>query len=174
MAIIKEQHRGQGWVDFTYCCENSSDKIQKIYDCKSYPTNEVIKSVSHSSQSIPQYLRTFLKLLVISGVKQNCIGHTIVQASWLRSVIAPIMFGVSTEMDLNPSNETCIYSTLVYIENQPLQLCRYTYIPIPCIMFDQPLWIKAIKIIKSKSLKIVCWLGGFQTIMSFVWWKFRD
>ena len=67
-------------------------------------------------------------------------------------------------VDLNPSNETCIYSTLLYIENQALQLG----IPVPCVTFDQPLWIKAIEIIKSKSLKIVCRLGGFHTMMSFV------
>lgn len=67
-------------------------------------------------------------------------------------------------VDLNPSNETCIYSTLLYIENQALQLG----IPVPCVTFDQPLWIKAIKIIKSKLLKIVCRLGGFHTMISFV------
>ena len=43
-------------------------------------------------------------------------------------------------VDLSPSNETCIYSTLLYIANQDVQLG----IPIPCITFDQPLWIKAI------------------------------
>ena len=67
-------------------------------------------------------------------------------------------------VDLNPSNETCIYSTLLCIENQALQLG----IPVPCITFDQPLWIKAVEIIKSKPLKIVCWLGGFHTMMSFI------
>jgi len=67
-------------------------------------------------------------------------------------------------VDLNPSNETCIYSTLLYIENQASQLG----IPVLCVTFDQPLWIKAVEIIKSKSLKIVCRLGGFHTMMSFV------
>jgi len=67
-------------------------------------------------------------------------------------------------LDLNPSNETCIYSTLLYNENQALQLG----IPVPCVTFDQHLWIKAIEIIKSKSLKIVCRLGGFHTMMSFI------
>ena len=40
--------------------------------------------------------------------------------------------------------------------------------PVPCITFDQPLWIKAIEIIRSKSMKIVCRLSGFHTLMSFV------
>jgi len=46
-------------------------------------------------------------------------------------------------LDLSPSNETCIYSTLLYIENQALQLG----IPIHCVTFDQPLLIKAVEMI---------------------------
>ena len=38
----------------------------------------------------------------------------------------------------------------------------------PCITFDQPLWIKAVEIIKSKSMNIVCRLGGFHRMMSFM------
>ena len=37
-------------------------------------------------------------------------------------------------IDLNPSDETCIYSTLVYVEHQ----ARKLNIPTPCITFDQP------------------------------------
>ena len=67
-------------------------------------------------------------------------------------------------IDLNPSDETCIYSTLTYIERQAEQL----NIPTPCITFDQPLWLKATEIIKAKSMNIVCRLGGFHTMMSFM------
>ena len=67
-------------------------------------------------------------------------------------------------IDLNPSDESCIYSTLVYIQNQAEKLD----IPTPCITFDQPLWLKATDIIKAKSMKIVCRLGGFHTMMSFM------
>ena len=52
----------------------------------------------------------------------------------------------------------------MYIQTQAQRLNVHT----PCITFDQPLWIKAIEIIKSKSLNIVCRLGGFHTMMSFV------
>ena len=38
----------------------------------------------------------------------------------------------------------------------------------PCITFDQPLWLKALEIIKLKSLNAVCRLGGFHTLMSFL------
>jgi len=32
----------------------------------------------------------------------------------------------------------------------------------------QPLWLKAVEIIQAKSLNIVCRLGGFHTMMSFI------
>ena len=67
-------------------------------------------------------------------------------------------------IDLNPSDESCIYSTLVYVEHQ----ARKLNIPTPCITFDQPLWLKAVEIITTKSMNIVCRLGGFHTMMSFL------
>ena len=67
-------------------------------------------------------------------------------------------------IDLSPSDETCIYSTLLYNQSQAEQLS----IPTACITFDQPLWIKAVEIITERSLRIVCRLGGFHTIMSFL------
>lgn len=72
---------------------------EKIYDCKSHPGNEDIASISQSSQWILHHLQAFLKLIIISEVKQNSIGHAIIQASRPRSVITPIMFGVGIEMD---------------------------------------------------------------------------
>ena len=38
----------------------------------------------------------------------------------------------------------------------------------PCITFDQPLWLKAMGIIKEKDLNIVCHLRGFHMLMSFL------
>ena len=67
-------------------------------------------------------------------------------------------------IDLNPSDETCIFSTLLYIQRQAREL----NIPTPCITFDQPLWIKAVEIVKAKSLNVVCRLGGFHVMMSFL------
>ena len=67
-------------------------------------------------------------------------------------------------IDLNPSDETCIYSTLNYALSQARKLS----IPSPCITFDQPLWIKAVEIIEAKSMNMVCRLGGFHTMMSFM------
>ena len=67
-------------------------------------------------------------------------------------------------INLNRSDETCIYSTLIYAESQAAKL----NVPTPCITFDQPLWLKAIEIITAKSMNIVCRLGGFHTMMSFL------
>lgn len=67
-------------------------------------------------------------------------------------------------IDLNPSDETCIYSTLLYIQRQAEKLDIST----PCLTFDQPLWLKAVEIIKAKAMNIVCRLGGFHTLMSFM------
>ena len=42
-------------------------------------------------------------------------------------------------IDMNPSDETCIYSTLQFVMSQADKLGIST----PCITFDQPLWLKA-------------------------------
>ena len=55
-------------------------------------------------------------------------------------------------IDLNSSDETCIFSTLLFVIEQAKKL----NIPTPCITFDQPLWQKAMGIIKDKNLQMVC------------------
>ena len=67
-------------------------------------------------------------------------------------------------INLNPSDESCIYSTLLFIEKQAKDL----NIPTPCITFDQPLYIKAFEISTSKGMEIVIRLGGFHLLMSFL------
>ena len=66
-------------------------------------------------------------------------------------------------IDLNPSNMTCIYSTLCFIINQANSLNIKT----PVVTFDQPLWIKAVEIVQAQQLPIALMLGGFHTMMSF-------
>ena len=67
-------------------------------------------------------------------------------------------------INLNSSDESCIYSTLLFVEQQARQL----NIPTPCITFDQPLFIKAFEISKAKSMNIVIRLGGFHLLISFL------
>jgi len=66
-------------------------------------------------------------------------------------------------VDLNPSDPSCIYSTLRYVVQQASTLNIIT----PCITFDQPLWIKAVEICKPSSLNVFCYLGGFHMLMSY-------
>ena len=67
-------------------------------------------------------------------------------------------------IDLNPTDEHCIYSTLLFINSQAKQM----NVVISCVTFDQPLWLKATGIIAETNLNIVARLGGFHTIMSFL------
>jgi hypothetical protein len=71
-------------------------------------------------------------------------------------------------IDLNSSDSTCIYSTLMFVSEHAR---RHGVTPI--ITFDQPLWWKALMIIKSEPMGsdlrgIVLCLGGFHTEMSFL------
>jgi hypothetical protein len=36
------------------------------------------------------------------------------------------------------------------------------------LLFDQPLWMKAVDIAKAANLNIVCRLGGFHLLMNFL------
>lgn len=67
-------------------------------------------------------------------------------------------------IDPNSSDETCIFSTLLFVAEPAKKL----NIPTACITFDQPLWQKATGIIKEKNLRMVCRLGRFPTLISFL------
>ena len=67
-------------------------------------------------------------------------------------------------INLNLSDESCIFSTLLFVQHQARQL----NIPTPCVTFDQPLYIKAFEIVDAKDMKIVLKLGGFHMLMSFL------
>ena len=71
-------------------------------------------------------------------------------------------------IDMNSSDTTCIYSTLACVTEHAR---RHDVAPI--ITFDQPLWWKALMIIRSEPLdsdlrRIVLRLGGFHMEMSFL------
>ena len=67
-------------------------------------------------------------------------------------------------IDLNPNDESCIYSTLLFVIEQAKRM----HVPVPCVTFDQPLWLKACGIIEEAGLDIVARLGGFHTLMSYL------
>ena len=67
-------------------------------------------------------------------------------------------------IDLNPNDESCIYSTLLFVIEQAKRM----RIPVPCVTFDQALWLKAFFIIEEAGLDIVARLGSFHTLMSYL------
>ena len=71
-------------------------------------------------------------------------------------------------IDMDPTNMSCIYSTLKFVEAQ----CKRQHTT-PIITFDQPLWWKAQLIVESEPpdselRSIILRLGGFHTEMSFL------
>jgi len=67
-------------------------------------------------------------------------------------------------IDMNPNDLSCISSTLLFIERQAVPLNIQT----ACVRFDQPLWLKTVDIVHSNNMIVVCRLGGFHVIMSFL------
>jgi hypothetical protein len=67
-------------------------------------------------------------------------------------------------LDLNPNDMTCIYSTLLYI----IERCKILGVTTPCVTFDQPLWLKAVEVTVEHNLNIVCRLGPFHMMMSYL------
>lgn len=71
-------------------------------------------------------------------------------------------------IDMNPSDATCIFSTLKFVSEH-----AHRHSATPIFTFDQPLWWKALLIIDAEPegsdlKKIVLRLGGFHTEMSFL------
>ena len=66
-------------------------------------------------------------------------------------------------IDLNPNDKSCIYSTLLFVIEQAKRMC----VPVPCVTFDQALWLKTCCIIEEAGLDIVARLDGFHKLMSY-------
>ena len=67
-------------------------------------------------------------------------------------------------IDLKPTDETCIFSTLLFLIDQARKFRQ----SVPCVTFDQPLYIKALDISSAAKLDIVCHLGSFHTLVNFI------
>ena len=67
-------------------------------------------------------------------------------------------------IDHDPNDLSTVYTTLCFVIDQcKKQKCMY-----PIITFDQPLWLKAMKLKESCRLDITILLGNFHTQMSFL------
>jgi hypothetical protein len=69
-----------------------------------------------------------------------------------------------TILDLNPTDENCIFSTLAFVCDQAKAL----RLPDVSVTFDQPLFIKAVDIAGAAKLEVVVRLGGFHLLMSYL------
>ena len=67
-------------------------------------------------------------------------------------------------INLNPNDYSCIYSTLLFATDQSKKANSGS----PSITFDQTLWLKTVEIITEKFLHIICRLGSFHTLISFI------
>ena len=68
-------------------------------------------------------------------------------------------------MSINPNSMTCIYSVLKFLLTHASKMQVKHGV---CVTFDQPLWLKATAIAKAEKLPIVCRLGAFHTLMSYL------
>ena len=91
------------------------------------------------------------------GYLQTTVTHTGKKTVAVVVTMLPMIDMKSTDSSRN-------YSTLCFIADQARQL----NIPTPVINFDQPLWLKAVEITKAAGLDIVCCLGCFHIIKSFL------
>ena len=66
-------------------------------------------------------------------------------------------------IDLNFSNQNCIYSRFPYICDQ-LNMSR---VEVSSATFDQPLGERSVGIFEEANLKIICNRGAFHMVMSF-------
>ena len=67
-------------------------------------------------------------------------------------------------IDLHATDPTALYSLLLFLSEQ----CTKLKIKIPCVTFDQQLYIKAYEIVSSKEMNVFVRLGGFHQLMSFL------
>ena len=67
-------------------------------------------------------------------------------------------------IDLHATDPTALYSLLLFVSEQ----CTKLNIKVPCVTFDQQLYIKAFEIVSSKRMNIFVRLGGFHQLMSFL------
>ena len=92
-----------------------------------------------------------------SGFMQQSVYKNEVEFQQSDVLLLPII-------DLPPTDLTCIYSTLLFIQDQAKKMIITT----PCMTFDQPLWYNASGTIAKKKLNIICHLEGLHTLMSFL------
>ena len=117
---------------------------------------ELPKSETHVQKSTI----TFSLIIDLNPNDESCIYSTLLFVTHVQKstiTFLPII-------DLNPNDESCIYSTLLFVIEQAKRM----HVPVPCVTFDQPLWLKACGVIEEAGLDIVARLGGFDTLITYL------
>ena len=66
-------------------------------------------------------------------------------------------------IDLHATDPSALYSLLLFVTEQ----CKILNVDMPCVTFDQQIYVKAFEIVYSMKIKIFVRLGGFHHLMSF-------
>ena len=67
-------------------------------------------------------------------------------------------------INLHATDLSALYSLLLFVTEQ----CKILNIDMPCVTFDQQLYVKAFEIVSSMKMRIFVCLGGFHQLMSFL------
>ena len=155
-------------------------KVSGICKGKAIQINENVPSETMGLSKLKFQELTFLKSrrTVVQNSKLDCLWDS---AVFFRQYERPNWCGYMTKIssgtypdkskmmflpiiDLNPTDPTCIYTTLEFVTDQS----RSLNIRMPVLTFDQSHWLKATEIENCKLMNIVLILGGFHLMMSFM------
>ena len=67
-------------------------------------------------------------------------------------------------IDLHATDSSALYSLLSFVTEQ----CKILNVDMPCVTFDQQLYVKAFEIVSSMKMRIFVRFGGFHQLMSFL------
>ena len=168
---------------------NPARKYHKIIPRKTVSTADIVAASRigiHYKQPVVNHDLTFRPLPL--QISDDCWSNIDIlwKTSWLLRPTTPLWNGTmqmvhytgnhpgETSMlfmpmiDMDPSSETCIYSTLVFVAEQ----AKKNNVT-PILTFDQPLWWKAQCLINAKPphsavKKTILRLGGLHMQMSFL------
>ena len=90
-----------------------------------------------------------------SGYMSRATNTAILEESYIS--LLPII-------DLHATDPSALYSFLLFVTEQ----CKILNVDMPCVTFDQQLYVKAFEIVSSMKMRIFVRLGGFHQLMSFL------
>ena len=114
-----------------------------------------------------QFKASFINLLwscsrVFLEKRTSWSGYMSVKAD-----VQPLEKSVVTVLpviNLSGTNMTALHSLMCFVVEQT----KNNKLPMPSIIFDQPLYVKAYEIAMSNKIEIFVQLGGFHQLMSFL------